>query len=59
MTRLLAALLFFLPFAPSVQAQALPLREQARIVDEILAERLDTVLPAPMQREGIDLWIAK
>lgn len=40
-----------------VQAQALPVREQAKVVNEILAERLDHLLPALMQRTGIDMWI--
>jgi hypothetical protein len=48
----------WLLLAPSVQAgEILPLREQARVVDEILAERLDTLLPTLMRREGIDMWI--
>ncbi|HET9032913.1 MAG TPA: M24 family metallopeptidase [Dokdonella sp.] len=43
---------------PSLQAsEILPVREQARVVDEILAERLDTVLPALMQANDIDMWI--
>ena len=44
--------------APTFAAsEILPVREQARVIDEILAERLDTVLPMLMQRNGIDLWI--
>lgn len=44
--------------APVVSAgEILPVREQARVIDEILAERLDVLLPALMQRNGIDLWI--
>ena len=39
------------------QAQVLTLREQAATVNEILAERLDNVLPGLMQRSGIDMWI--
>ena len=35
----------------------LSVREQARVIDEILDERLDTILPALMQRENIDMWI--
>ncbi len=42
---------------PCTQAQVLPVREQARVVNEILAERLDSVLPALMQRTGIDMWV--
>ncbi|MEZ5460204.1 M24 family metallopeptidase [Dokdonella sp.] len=54
-------LLFFLALlvagTPHAFAQILDKREQARVVDEILAERLDTLLPALMQRTGIEMWI--
>ncbi|HEY5749702.1 MAG TPA: M24 family metallopeptidase [Chryseolinea sp.] len=32
-------------------------REQAKVIDEILDDRLRTVLPALMRREGFDMWI--
>ena len=35
----------------------LPLREQAKIRDAWLKERLDSVLPALMRENGIDMWI--
>lgn len=38
-------------------ARVLPLREQAALVDEWLAKRLDSLVPALMRREGLDLWI--
>lgn len=57
MIRAISTFLALLVFAGSAQAQILPLRDQARVIDEILAERLDTVLPALMNREGVDLWI--
>ncbi|MES2900071.1 MAG: M24 family metallopeptidase [Pseudomonadota bacterium] len=51
---LLAALLC----AASVShAQVLSVRDQARVVNEILSERLDHVLPGLMQRTGIDMWV--
>jgi Xaa-Pro aminopeptidase len=34
-----------------------PLREQARIQQEWLAYRLDTILPALMRRHGVDMWL--
>lgn len=48
--------------APVVQAQGalpevLPMRERAAVQDRWLADRLETVVPALMRREGIDLWI--
>ncbi|WP_420454625.1 M24 family metallopeptidase [Rubrivirga sp.] len=47
---------------PLVRAQietpaVLPMRERAEVQDRWLAERLDTVVPALMRREGVDLWI--
>ncbi len=35
----------------------LSVREQARVVDEILEDRLDHLLPQLMRRQGIDMWI--
>lgn len=32
-------------------------RERAEVVDEILEDRLDNLLPQLMRREGIDMWI--
>jgi hypothetical protein len=43
--------------ASMAQAQVLPVRDQARVVNEILTERIDTVLPGLMQRTGIDMWV--
>ena len=44
-----------------VQAPALPpllsARERAERENHILAERLDTIIPAIMREEGIDLWL--
>ncbi len=38
-------------------AKILPLRRQAEVTNGWLAERLRTVLPDVMRREGFDLWI--
>lgn len=35
----------------------LPERERARVVDEILADRFNNLLPQLMDRTGIDMWI--
>ncbi len=37
--------------------QILSVKEQAQVVDEILAERFNTVLPELMDRTDIDMWI--
>ncbi|MEP6724534.1 MAG: M24 family metallopeptidase [Bacteroidota bacterium] len=39
------------------QAQVLPVREQANVVNELLAERLNNLLPALMEKTGIDMWV--
>lgn len=38
-------------------AQVLPMREQAKVIDEILADRFNNLLPVLMERNGIDLWV--
>jgi Xaa-Pro aminopeptidase len=35
----------------------LPLRERARVYNEILEWRLDNILPAIMREQGIDMWL--
>lgn len=42
--------------APPMGA-VMPLREQARVTDAWLKERLDTVVPALMREQGIDMWV--
>jgi Xaa-Pro aminopeptidase len=59
MTKFLLA--FSLLLAAAVQAQSypdvLPLRAQATVINDLLAERFDTVLPAAMAQTGIDMWV--
>ena len=40
-----------------LRAQVLSLREQARVVDELLGERIDSLLPMMMEKYGIDMWV--
>lgn len=35
----------------------LPMKERATVIDDILADRVKTILPDIMQREGIDMWL--
>lgn len=49
--------LFSLLHSFPVAAQILSVREQARVIDENLADRFDNLLPAMMQETGIDMWI--
>jgi hypothetical protein len=41
------------PVPPSI----LPLRERAKLQDNWLKRRLDTVVPALMREQGIDMWV--
>ncbi|MFW5660116.1 MAG: M24 family metallopeptidase [Oceanicaulis sp.] len=41
------------PDAPDI----LPLRERAPMIDAIIAERLETLIPQIMREEGVDLWL--
>ncbi len=47
----------YFPFALSAQYPILPERERARVIDEILEDRLTNLLPQLMRREGIDMWV--
>jgi Xaa-Pro aminopeptidase len=53
-------LIFAFAIAPVVvgfsQSHILSQREQAEVVDQWLNEKLETVLPELMRREGIDMW---
>jgi hypothetical protein len=56
-TLLLLPLLFLLL---PLQGQDFPLlseKERARVIDEILEDRLDNLLPQLMDRAGLDMWI--
>jgi hypothetical protein len=48
-------LLVFMVF--SANAQVLSPREQAVVIDEILAERVESLLPRLMEKAGIDMWV--
>ena len=44
-------------FTQNLEFNILTEKERARVVDDILEDRLDNLLPELMQREGIDMWI--
>ncbi|WP_128546912.1 M24 family metallopeptidase [Larkinella soli] len=57
---MLKKLLFLVFLAPPLIAQPLTIlneRERSRVVDEILEDRFNTLLPQLMRREGIDMWV--
>lgn len=35
----------------------LPMRERARVMRDLLRQRLDTILPEAMRRAGLDMWL--
>ena len=41
----------------AAKAQVLSVRDQAKLVNELLTERLDKVLPLLMERTGIEMWV--
>src|SRR5438132_1048006 len=45
------------PVAEAYRAKILPLRAQLEVRNRWLQERLDSLLPELMQREGFDMWI--
>ena len=49
--------LLFIVFFSNINAQILPERDRAQLVDKILAERFDKVLPDLMYRNDIDMWV--
>ncbi len=49
-------LAFLLCFSYSY-SQILPEKKRAEVIDKILAEKFDTVLPDLMERTGIDMWV--
>jgi Xaa-Pro aminopeptidase len=50
--------LFLLVFCASSLAESniLPMRERAQLINQILDDRLQNLLPSLMRREGIDMW---
>lgn len=56
MKHLLAFLVFFIVISSQAQA-ILSVKEQATVIDEILEERFDQLLPELMDLAEIDMWV--
>lgn len=54
---LVLALIFSVKFSFAQYPLVLTQREQAKVIDDLLEERLRTVLPTLMRREGFDMWV--
>jgi Xaa-Pro aminopeptidase len=55
-----AVILFLLCLSSALSAQyplILSQRDQAKVIDEILDDRLKNLLPGLMRREGFDMWV--
>ena len=44
-------------FAQDKIPRILPLEERAQVIDRLFEEKINTVLPELMEREGIDMWL--
>jgi hypothetical protein len=55
--RFVALLLLGLATAATAAPSPLPFRERASLEDRLLAERLDTIVPALMGEQKIDMWV--
>ena len=49
--------LFCTVYSQDIFPEVLSVKEQAQVVDQILEDRLDNLLPQLMRREGVDMWI--
>jgi Xaa-Pro aminopeptidase len=52
-----AIILLFLTSVAYAQETILSQRDQSKIIDELLEDRLDNLLPGLMRREGVDMWV--
>lgn len=49
--------LFFLLICLNSAAQVLSPRDQSAVIDELLADRINNLLPRLMEDSGIDMWV--
>jgi Xaa-Pro aminopeptidase len=54
-SKILFSLLLF--FSIQSSAQVLSLREQARVMDELMGDRLNNLLPVLMEKNNVDMWV--
>ncbi|MHC4976706.1 MAG: M24 family metallopeptidase [Planctomycetota bacterium] len=57
MMRLVLILGALLATACAHAIETMPMRERAEVMDKILLDRLESVVPMVMRREGADMWI--
>ena len=49
--------IFFVSCFFTMEAQILTPRKQSVVIDEILADRINNLLPSLMEKSGIDMWV--
>ena len=49
--------LFSTSYSQDIFPEILSVEDQSKVIDQILEDRLDNLLPELMRREGIDMWI--
>lgn len=57
MRKILMLLIALVSFTANAQYPILTQREQAKVIDELLNDRLENLLPQLMRREGFDMWV--
>ena len=57
MSKYLIVLICLLSINVFAQYDILPLKKQAEFIDELTKERIETIIPELMKREGIDMWL--
>jgi Xaa-Pro aminopeptidase len=57
MCRLITVVLLLVTFCSQAQYPILTQRDQAKVIDELLDDRLYNLLPSLMKREGFDMWV--
>ncbi|MBT6244511.1 MAG: M24 family metallopeptidase [Gammaproteobacteria bacterium] len=57
MRRLFFIAVYFVSFTAYADSVVLPMRDRSVLIDEILTDRVENLLPQLMRREKIDMWI--
>jgi hypothetical protein len=53
----MSKIILLLLLSTSTQAQVLPLKEQAKVIDAVLENRLNQLLPTLMEKNNVDMWV--
>ena len=53
----MSKIILLLLLSIGTKAQVLPLKEQAKVIDAVLENRLNQLLPTLMEKNNIDMWV--